>query len=319
MEEQIQNPHTSTGPDAGPSLRVYIALVLAVLFWGSSFPAIKIVMTGFTPISYVFLRFLGAAAAFGALLMLTRRYRRLSRGTHIKLATMGLFHPTLYFIFESLGLQYTSASSASILVAAIPGIVALAARFVLNEKLNFKQWAGVVLSVIGVIILAGFDDNPAYAESSLLGNGLVLLAILSAAVYMIIARQLSASLSAVELTFYQVFYSILYLLPVFLLQAWNADWSRVNSNAVLALLFLIVGSTLIAFLAYNYAITCIHVSKAAVFLNGVPVVAVILSAFVLNEGLGVLQVIGGVIVIAGVTLTNLRRRTRSVPERRIVS
>ncbi|MGC9313374.1 MAG: EamA family transporter, partial [Sediminispirochaetaceae bacterium] len=82
---------------------------------------------------------------------------------------------------------------------------------------------------------------------------------------------------------------------------------------------LIVGSTLIAFLAYNYAITCIHVSKAAVFLNGVPVVAVILSAFVLKEGLGVLQVIGGVIVIAGVTLTNLRRRTRSVPDRRIVS
>jgi len=296
------------------SLKVYSALFFAILFWGCSFPAIKIVMTGFTPITYVFFRFLGAALVFGLLILLTRRFRPLKPKTHLKLALMGLFHPTLYFIFESLGLQYTSASSASILVAAIPGIVALIARFALKEKLSFQQWAGVVLSVLGVILLAGFDDNPAYTESSLLGNGLVLIAIFSAAVYMIIARHLSASLSAMELTFYQVFYSIFYLLPIFLFHMRKVDWTLINTSSVIALLFLIVGATLIAFLAYNYAITCIHVSKAAVFLNGVPVVAVILSAFVLNEGLGIMQVIGGVIVIAGVTLTNWRRRRASLSE-----
>ena len=316
--------HTKPGqfPDSdrenrNRSLKVYSALFLAILFWGGSFPAIKIVMTGFTPISYVFFRFFGAAFIFGILMI--KKFRRLKPSTHVKLALMALFHPTLYFIFESLGLQYTSASSASILVAALPGIVALLARFLLKEKLNVQQWSGVLLSVVGVILLAGFDDNPVYSESSMLGNGLVLLAILSAAVYMIFARHLSSILSAVELTSYQVFYSILYLFPVFLSHSPNVNWESINGASMLALLFLILGATMIAFLSYNYAISCIDVSRAAVFLNGVPVVAIILSSFVLHEGLGLLQLTGGTVVIAGVTLTNVRRRGREVNRRNIVS
>lgn len=293
-------------------LKIYTALMVAIIFWGCSFPAIKLVMTGFTPISYVFLRFAGAELLFCILML--KRFRLLPWRTHLKLAVMGLFYPTLYFILESIGMQYTSASSASILVAAAPGIAALFARCILKEKLNLRQWSGVVLSIIGVVVLAGFDDNHAYSESSMLGNSLILLAVLSATVYMIIARHLSAQLSALEITFYQVLYSLLYLLPVFLVHSQNVSWAGVNPVSIAALLFLIIGATLIAFLSYNYAISCAPVSTAAVFLNGVPLVSVILSAFILNEEIGVLQVIGGTIIVSGVTLTTWRRRSRAVPD-----
>src|SRR6056297_3114966 len=179
-------------------LLVYIALLLAAFFWGSSFPATKIVLRGFSPIAYVFLRFVGASH-LGVLML--RRYRPLGRRVHLKLVLMAFFQPTIYFLFESAGLQYTSASSASMIIAALPGIVALLAGFLLKERLSLRQWAGVLLSIVGVIILAGFDDNPTYAESSLLGNSLVLLAVLAASMYMIVARHLSSNLSAVEITF----------------------------------------------------------------------------------------------------------------------
>lgn len=298
-----------------PLLFVYVALLLAAFFWGSSFPATKIVLQGFTPVAYVFFRFVGASLIFGLLML--RRFRRLPKKVHMKLFLMAFFQPTLYFLFESAGLQFTSASSASMIIAGIPGVVALLAGFFLKERLSLRQWAGVLLSIGGVILLAGFDDNPAYAGSSLLGNGLVILAALSASMYMIVARHLAANLAAVELTFYQVFYGMLLLGPVFLFRVTEVQWELISLPAIGALLFLIVGATLIAFLAYNFALTRIGASRAAVFLNGVPLASILVAWLVLDERLGLLQIAGGIIVVSGVTLTNWRARTAE--RRKIVS
>ena len=290
-----------------PLVFVYVALVAAAFFWGSSFPATKIVLQGFTPVAYVFLRFVGASIIFGVLML--RRIRRLPKKVHIKLILMAFFQPTLYFLFESAGLQFTSASSASMIIAGIPGVVALLAGFFLKERLSARQWAGVLLSIAGVILLAGFDDNPTYSGSSVLGNGLVILAALSASLYMIVARHLSANLSAVELTFYQVFYGMLLLAPVFFFKMTAVNWDMISMPAIGALFFLIIGATLIAFLSYNFALTRITASRAAVFLNGVPLASILVSWVLLGERLGLLQITGGIIVISGVTLTNWRART----------
>jgi drug/metabolite transporter (DMT)-like permease len=294
---------------SAPALLItYIALFLAILFWGSSFPATKMVLRGLPPMAYVFLRFAGASIFF--IVILLRRRRRLARRTHLKLLLMSLFEPVLYFSFESIGMQYTSASSASIIIAAVPAVVALLAGIFLAEKLTLREWSGVILSVLGVLLLAAFDDNPDYASSSLLGNVLIVGAVFSAALYMIIARHLSTEVSAMEITSYQVLYGGIIFLPVFLLRLPAVQWSAVGIDSILALLFLILFATLVAFFSYNFALTRIHASRAAVFLNGIPVVSVLVSASLLGERLGELQLIGGAVVIMGVTLTNLRRRAR---------
>lgn len=294
-------------------LPVLTALVITILLWGGSFPATKLVLTGFTPIAYVSLRFTGATILF-ALLMIGK-FRRLSLKTHVNLALIALFEPTLYFIFESTGMQYTSASSASIIIAAVPAVVGLMAAVFLKEHLNLQQWSGVTISIIGVVLLVGFDDSPDYTGTALFGNSLILLAVFSTTFYMILARHLSAKITATELTFYQIGYGMLFLLPVFLIHEHSINWQSVNAISVLALLFLILGATIVGFLSYNYAISKIHVSRAAVFLNGIPLVSVALSSILLRESLGLNQLAGGLIVIAGVTLTNLRHRPPAVPPR----
>lgn len=308
---QTESPQDSSSPAL---LTTYIALAMAVLFWGSSFPATKMVLRGFPPMAYVFLRFAGASIFFA--LFLLRRRRRLSRSTHLKLLLMSIFEPVLYFAFESVGMQFTSASSASIIISAVPAVVALLAGIFLAERLSTREWAGVILSVLGVLLLAAFDDNPDYASSSLLGNLLILGSVLSAALYMILARHLSTEVTAMELTSYQVIYGGIIFLPVFLLRLPAVRWGAVGIDSILALLFLIVFATLVAFFSYNFALTRIHASRAAVFLNGIPVVSVLVSASLLGERLGELQLIGGAVVILGVTLTNLRRRTRKGGGRR---
>ncbi len=303
------SPNSASHSKYPALLTTYIALALAVLFWGSSFPATKMVLRGFPPMAYVFLRFAGASIFFA--LFLLRRRRPLSRRTHAKLALMALFEPVLYFAFESIGMQFTSASSASIIIAAVPAVVALLAGIFLAERLSFREWCGVVLSVLGVVLLAAFDDNPDYASSSLTGNLLILGAVFSAALYMIIARHLSTEVTTMELTSYQVVYGGIIFFPIFLLRLPAVQWEAVGPESILALLFLIIFATLVAFFSYNFALSRITASRAAVFLNGIPVVSVLVSATLLGERLGELQLIGGAVVIIGVTMTNLRRSSRS--------
>lgn len=289
-------------------LPVILALGVTVLLWGSSFPVAKIVLRGMTPITYIFLRFTVASFLFGLLML--KKFRRLPLRIHLKLFLIALFEPTLYFLFETSGLQYTSASSASLIIAGVPGMVALLAGIFLKERLNLQQWAGVILAIFGVVLLVGFDDNAAYADSSLLGNALILLAVVSTAFYMIIARHISGEVGVLELTFYQVVYGMIQLLPLYLIFEDPVVLSEIPFESIGAFFFLVFGATIVAFLCYNYAISKIHVSRAAVFINGIPLVSVIVSAILLGERLGVNQFIGGAVVIAGVTLTNLRRSSR---------
>ncbi|UNC91983.1 DMT family transporter [Candidatus Contubernalis alkaliaceticus] len=284
---------------------IYILIILPVLLWGSSFVATKIVLRSFTPMSYMFIRFAGASILFG-LLLLIQRSKALDVKTHGKLALLALFQPGLYFAFETLGLQLTSASSASMIIAGVPAAVSLMASLFLQERLNKREWIGIILSVAGVLLIALFDDNPQYAVSSVRGNFLVFLAVISAAVYMVLVRSLTTKISVINITAYQFFYGGLFFLPLFLIQYDTMDWLLIEPNAIAALGFLIILSTVVAFLAYNYALSKIKTSHVAVFINGIPLVTILTAGFVLGEKLGYLQLMGGLIIIAGVTLTNLR-------------
>ncbi len=288
---------------------IYLALILPVILWGSSFVATKIVLESFTTISYMFVRFAGASFFFG-LLLLFQRTKALDVKTHGQLALLALFQPVLYFLFETTGLQLTSASSASMIIAGVPAAASLMASIFLQERLNKREWTGIVLSVAGVLLLALFDDNPQYAESSLPGNALVFLAVISAAAYMILARRLTTKISVMNITAYQFFYGGLFFLPLFLFQFDTMDWQAIEPISTAALGFLILFSTVIAFLSYNYALSQIKTSHAAVFINGIPLVTVVAAGIVLGEQLGHLQLLGGLVIIAGVTITNLRSASK---------
>lgn len=267
--------------------------------------ATKILLQSFTPISYMFIRFSGASILFG-LLLLIQRSKALDAKTHGQLALLALFQPGLYFLFETLGLQLTSASSASMIIAGVPAAASLMASIFLKERLNKREWTGILLSVVGVLLLALFDDNPQYAISAVRGNVLVFLAVISAAVYMVLARRLTTKVSVMNITAYQFFYGGLFFLPLFVLQYDTVNWQLIEPSAIAALLFLIILSTVVAFLAYNYALSKIKTSHVAVFINGIPLVTVVTAGIVLGEQLGYFQIIGGLIIIAGVTLTNLK-------------
>ena len=101
------------------SLLTYLALATAVIFWGLSFVVTKIALQSFSPFCLIFFRFFTAAIFFIILLWRTG-FPSLTRKTLRSLLLLALMQPGLYFLFETFGLQYTSATKTSLIIATIP-------------------------------------------------------------------------------------------------------------------------------------------------------------------------------------------------------
>jgi drug/metabolite transporter (DMT)-like permease len=265
----------------------------------------KIALESLPPFTLIFGRF-GLAAIFFALLMGRTGFPRFTRRDHVKVFLTALFEPGLYFIFETKGLQYTSAAKTALIIATIPLAVTILSRILLGERTTWASIGGIFLSLVGIAILITGDPSFAWDLSGpLYGDLLVVGAVLSAAFYMIIARNLGQRHTALEITTLQIFWGAAMFAPGFLWELPAIQWGAVSTGSFAALIYLTLFATIAAFICYNYALTQVIASRAAIFINCIPVVTAIGSWIILGELLTPVQMAGGALVIFAVCMANL--------------
>lgn len=293
-------------------IKVYTALFATTLLWGVSFIGTKVALTSFTPFSLIFFRFSIASFVF-LLYFLWKGLPKLARGQHIRLALLSLFEPVLYFLFETFGLQRTTAAEASLIIALIPAFVLLLSKLFLKESISRISQLGIGLSILGIVLLIlGKNGMEGNISSSVGGNLLIFGAVVSCACYTLLSRRLTQEVSSTLITAYQFFYGTAFFFPLFLLFP-TVNGEGIGSPALGALLFLSFGATLGAFVFYNYALSKVKAATASVFINGIPVVTAFTGWIVLGETLGGLQLLGALVVVIGVSLTSFRIQTKEEP------
>ncbi len=286
-------------------LWTYLALAGAVVFWGMSFVFTKIALESLPPFTLIFGRF-GLSAIFFLILMGRHGFPRFTRRDHVKVFLTALFEPGLYFIFETKGLQYTSAAKTALIIATIPLAVAILSRIVLGERTTWVSIGGIFVSLVGIAILITGDPSFGWDLSGpLFGDLLVVGAVISAALYMIIARNLGKRHTALEITTMQILWGAVMFAPGFLWELPSIQWSAVSTGSLAALIYLTLFATITAFLCYNYALTQVPASRAAIFINCIPVVTALGAWIILGELLTPLQIAGGALVIFAVGMANL--------------
>ena len=157
----------------------------------------------------------------------------------------------------------------------------------LGERTSRNGAIGIGLSFCGIALLVvGDPEFGLNFDGSLLGDLLIGGAVVSAALYMVYARDLGRSYSSLEITFVQIVYGRSLLQPVFSMGAASPSNGRPSRlKSALAVGYLTVFATVGAFLCYNFALSQVPASKAAVFVNGIPVVTAIGAWVLLDERL----------------------------------
>jgi|TARA_B110000503_G_scaffold118330_1_gene179149 drug/metabolite transporter (DMT)-like permease len=286
------------------TLRAHLALLLAMILWGSSFIALKITVNEMSPMIVVFLRMAIGTVAFLVVWPWLRHGFVYQSGDWKFLLGMVLFEPCLYFLFESQALRYTSAGQAGMVTAMLPLMVAIAAYFFLGERNSLKQWFGFLIAVAGVIAMTLTGDNSAQAPNAILGNFLEFLAMVMAVGYTLLVKHLVKRYSAFVLTALQSFSGAIFYLPLALLSDWP---SQISLSTMGWLVYLGLVVTLGAYGLYNFSLGFVKASTAAGYANLLPVFTLLFSMLILGERLTLIQWIAICVVFVGVYLSYERR------------
>ncbi|SHO49505.1 DMT family transporter [Desulfopila aestuarii] len=296
----------------------YLSLVLTTFFWGATFIAGRSLAGAVPPATAAFFRFTIASAA---LLILCRlidgRLTVPPPRLWFSLFLLGLTGVFSYNICFFTGLHYIEAGRASLIIALNPLAITLFASLLLKEPLAPRQFIGVIVSLIGALFVIS-NGHPSVIYNGDFGKGelAILGCVASWATYSLVGRSVLKTMTPLSAVFYSsVIGSLLLLLPALregsLIEAVNYSTLTIGNLAFLGLC-----GTAIGFSLYYQAIRKIGATRSGVFINLVPFFAIILSWLILGESIKPVVLSGGVLVLAGVTLTNMptRKNTAIAPQ-----
>jgi drug/metabolite transporter (DMT)-like permease len=289
-----------------------LAVVMLTFLWGLSYTAIKYSSTGLSP---VFTAFLRSAVASACGLVYCRAI-----GQSLYHRDILLFHgfiAGLLFglgaVFFYLGILYTDAARAAVLIYVAPFVVAVGAHLFLNERLNWMKTAGLVMAFLGVYLV--FRGRPAtQGKLMLLGDSLAILsAVLWAATTLYIKKYLALKVHPINTFMYQVVFSI----PILFIAACLIEdrWVLSLSGPVMA--SVAYQSVIIGFASYLLWFKLIHtypVARLSAFTFLTPVFGVLFSALLLREQMTAGLISGLVLVCIGIYCTN--RQSHTLPRLR---
>ena len=279
------------------------SLVFAMFIWGSSFIALKSAMVDLGEFTVIFFRMFIASLCF---LYFIKGFLKLDfTKKDIKyILLLALFEPCLYFIFEAKALLYTSASQAGMITSLMPLITAMFAGYFLKEIVTKRMIFGSLLAMFGVIWLSVQASTTISAPNPMLGNFLELCAMICGAGYTIVTRYLVEKYSALFITAIQAFIGAIFFFPFFLFEYFTRPMNF-TFEAMSWVLYLGIVVTLGGYGLYNFALTKIEASKAAMFINLIPVSTLILAFLILGEKLSFQELIASSVILLGVILSQI--------------
>ena len=288
------------------TFKIYLFAVLSMLFWGLSFVWFKIVVKWYEPITIIFLRLIISGALMMTFMLLTQSWQTVKR-KHLKYFFLLSFtQPFCYFLGESFGLTLVSATIASVIIATIPLFSPIAAYFLVREKVTVHIIAGIVFSFAGILLMLINPDLSLNASPK--GVLLLFVAVFAAVAYSVIIRKISHEYNPVTIITYQNMIGALYFLPLFLIFDFQHFITiKPTRELIMAMLQLAVFASTLAYVFYIIAIKGIGMIKANVFTNLIPVFTGIFSFFILDEQFTTIKVIGMVLVMFGVVISQSHR------------
>ncbi|EEX40542.1 DMT family transporter [Vibrio sp. Vb2880] len=289
---------------------IYLLPLFTVLIWGGNSIVNKLAASTIEPSAMSFYRW------FLAMLILTPfclpaviRQRHIIKPYLAKLAFLALLGMVLN---QSLGYYAgltTTASNMSLITSLVPLMSVFISVPLLNKRISGLSIVGGVISLSGLAFMLGQGDVLFFLNQDVTqGDGLMVLAALVYAIYCVLLKRWKMPLSNWTLIYLQGVCAVIMLVPLWL----SSDHLLPTEGSLPLIAYAGVAASLLAPWMWIKAIDAIGADSTAMFMNLLPVVAVSLAATLLGEQIHVYHVLGGVMVVSGVILSQLKVRRRVI-------
>jgi drug/metabolite transporter (DMT)-like permease len=279
------------------------AMILATFIWGINLPVIKVSLREMTPLGFNGIRLTFASLCLIGIVFIIEKNIHIPRSLWKIILIQSLIGTTIYQLFFIHGLNFTTATSTSIILAMTPIFVALLSNLVKHEKLNPIAWTGILLSFIGFYFVISPNINSFKLSTNLKGDLLILGGILSWAVYTVSAKPLLEKISPLKFTAITMFIGTIFFLPFSLKSVYIFEWGKISFTAWSGLIYSGLFALAISYVIWYSSVKKIGNSKTAIYSNLQPVFAIIFAFIILKEKISFFQLIGAIIIFTGVYLT----------------
>jgi drug/metabolite transporter (DMT)-like permease len=274
--------------------------------WASAFPAIRVAAPAMGAIGLSFVRLAVAAVALLAVAPLA--HVRLPERRHIALLiAAGFFGMTTYQVLLNAGELHVPAGAASIIVASAPLVSVAIAALLLDERLTIAKVAGSAVAVAGVAVVCLSRSGATFSSALLIVVGAALVQ----GIYHPLIKPLLRTRSSLEVATYAMVAGAAMTLPL-LPWGWH-DLTAASPGAWASALYLALIPSALGFVLWGYAVANLPVATSTSLLYLVPAVSVLIAFLWLGETPHVAELLGGLVVIAGVLLVGQGDRIRRLP------
>jgi drug/metabolite transporter (DMT)-like permease len=287
--------------------RYYVMLIIAMAFWGGSWPSAKIIVGIAPPMTIGFFRFLTASILFLVLLFATEpEPKRIFRRSNLKiLFLVGMTGIFGYGVLFLTGMRFTTAAQGAIIAGFNPATVSLVAHIYHKERLSKRwQYIGFMIAFLGVIFVVGIQALLEFNIEYLIGNLIILVAMFTWGLYSSIGKEAMKSLSPLEVTAGgSIIGTVLFGIGAVTEEVWVLP-ALVDPIFWVNALYLGSCVTFIGFLFYFVSINKLGATKSGGFINLVPVFGTLFSFLIMNEIIYWTYSVGLVLVVMGIIIIN---------------
>ena len=294
-------------------MKIYLKLLLTAIFWGGTFVAGRLVARNVGPYSIAFLRFTIASVL---LLLLTRGIKgklpKLKKSQIMPVILLGITGIFIYNVMFFKGLKIIEAGRASLIIATCPIVITICSAIFLKEKINLIKGLGIIISVCGAIIVISKGNISRIFEGDVgLGELYIFCCVLSWVAYSLIGKVVMNDLSPLVSVSYSATVGAIALSIPALFEGLAQHIASQSVLDWLCISYLGVFGTVIGFVWYYQGVERIGPTKAGLFINFVPISAILCAFFILREQITLSLAVGAVLVISGVYLTNRTAKVKA--------
>ena len=297
-----------------PTHRFILMMLCCVIVWAFAFPFISLALEDLSFTNLTLMRFFVVCIILLTILAIQpKKFSKLHKKDIVPIFLLGFFGVMIYHLALNYGEQYISPGAASLIIATSPIFTIILSVFLLSETFTKKKILGTIFALSGVIIISMWGKQGENLEIKYLVAALaVVVSSIASAAYTIAGKPLLKRYTPLSLVSYAMLLGSLGLLPILLFDmSIFSQAATMSLPTIGAILFLGVFSTVIGYVIWYVALEMRTASEISIYLYSIPVFSTIISYFLFGYMITILFVFGGVLVVIGLILVNLKEKSKN--------
>lgn len=290
------------------NLKAHSALLGANILYGLNYVIAKGIMPDYlAPRAIIMIRVLGAVVFFWLLHQLWIK-EKVKRKDLIRLAICALFGVAINQILFFEGLNLSTPINASLIMLIVPIVVLVFSAILLHEKVTGSKVIGIALGLSGAFMIVLSSGAISFESEHFVGNLLLFINASSFGFYLVLIKPMMIKYHPLTVMKWVFLFGLVYIFPFCIGPASQASWASLPFDIWMSVLYVIIGTTILAYLLFNYSLKFVSPVVSSMYMYLQPLLAGIVSLILGMEGLTYIEAIAAVLVFSGVYFVSLRRR-----------